>query len=70
MVLHGRDRERERLLLLLAEARSSRGGALVVRGQPGVGKSALLADLKQAYLDTEGDLEGGQSPAQQPRAGV
>ena len=31
--------------MLLAEARGSRGGALVVRGQPGVGKSALLADL-------------------------
>ena len=32
-------------MVLLAEARSSRGGALVVRGEPGVGKSALLADL-------------------------
>ena len=31
--------------MLLAEARSSRGGSLVVRGQPGVGKTALLADL-------------------------
>jgi cobaltochelatase CobN len=26
---------------------------------------ALLADLQQAYLDTEGDLEGGETPAQQ-----
>lgn len=25
---------------------------------------ALLAELQQAYLDTEGDLEGGESPAQ------
>ena len=32
-------------LALLDEARGSRGGALVVRGQPGVGKTALLADL-------------------------
>ena len=31
--------------MLLAEARSSRGGSLVVRGQPGVGKTALLTDL-------------------------
>ena len=31
--------------MLLDEARGCRGGALVVRGQPGVGKSALLADL-------------------------
>ncbi|MCZ2836223.1 cobaltochelatase subunit CobN [Modestobacter sp. VKM Ac-2985] len=27
---------------------------------------ALLAELQQAYLDTEGDLEGGETPAQQP----
>ena len=26
---------------------------------------ALLAELRQAYLDTEGDLEGGETPAQQ-----
>jgi len=44
-VLHGRDRERERLAALLDNARGSRGGALVLRGQPGVGKTALLADL-------------------------
>ena len=25
----------------------------------------LLAELQQAYLDTEGDLEGGETPAQQ-----
>ena len=25
---------------------------------------ALLAALQQVYLDTEGDLEGGESPAQ------
>src|SRR3954469_2658177 len=29
---------------------------------------SLLAELQQAYLDTEGDLEGGETPAQQ--AGV
>ncbi|HEY5117431.1 MAG TPA: ATP-binding protein, partial [Nakamurella sp.] len=44
-MLHGRVRERERLLVLLSDARGGRGGVLVVRGQPGVGKSALLADL-------------------------
>ena len=33
--------------MLLADACGSRGGALVVRGQPGVGKSALLADLEE-----------------------
>ena len=44
-VLHGRDRERERLAALLEDACGSRGGALVVHGQPGVGKTALLADM-------------------------
>jgi len=44
-VLHGREPERERLAVLLGEARGSIGGALVIRGQPGVGKTALLADL-------------------------
>jgi cobaltochelatase CobN len=29
---------------------------------------ALLAELQQAYLDTEGDLEGGETPAQQGAA--
>jgi cobaltochelatase CobN len=31
---------------------------------------ALLAELQQAYLDTEGDLEGGETPAQQQKAPV
>ncbi|MGY1705880.1 cobaltochelatase subunit CobN [Geodermatophilus sp. SYSU D00697] len=30
---------------------------------------ALLAALQQAYLDTEGDLEGGETPAQQGAGG-
>jgi DNA-binding CsgD family transcriptional regulator len=43
-VLQGRDRERAAVNALLAEAAAGRGGALVLSGQPGVGKSALLAD--------------------------
>ena len=31
-------------MALLDEARASRGAALVIRGLPGVGKSALIAD--------------------------
>ncbi|RBY74646.1 cobaltochelatase subunit CobN [Geodermatophilus sp. TF02-6] len=31
--------------------------------------AGLLAELQQAYLDTEGDLEGGETPAQQGVAG-
>ncbi|MEP7054852.1 MAG: ATP-binding protein, partial [Actinomycetota bacterium] len=44
-MLHGRDVERTRLAMLLDEARQARAGALVVRGDAGVGKSALLDDL-------------------------
>lgn len=43
-MLHGRTSERAALTTLIDEAWASRGGALVLRGQPGVGKSALLAD--------------------------
>jgi DNA-binding CsgD family transcriptional regulator len=45
-VLFGRDREREQIGALLAGARGSRSAALVLRGEPGVGKSALLADAR------------------------
>ncbi|ADG79197.1 Transcriptional regulator, LuxR family OS=Tsukamurella paurometabola (strain ATCC 8368 / DSM/ CCUG 35730 / CIP 100753 / JCM 10117 / KCTC 9821 / NBRC 16120/ NCIMB 702349 / NCTC 13040) OX=521096 GN=Tpau_2594 PE=4 SV=1 [Tsukamurella paurometabola] len=42
MTLVGRDGECARIDRLLAGARADRGGALVVRGEPGIGKSALL----------------------------
>jgi DNA-binding CsgD family transcriptional regulator len=44
-VLAGREGERTRLADLLDGARQGRGGALVLRGEAGVGKSALLDDL-------------------------
>ncbi len=44
-MLHGRDAERARLATLLDDARSGRAGTLLVHGEPGVGKSALLLDL-------------------------
>jgi DNA-binding CsgD family transcriptional regulator len=43
-VLLGRGREVERLQALLAAARGGRSGALVIRGEPGIGKTALLLD--------------------------
>src|SRR6267154_2004297 len=47
------DRERERAALdgLLGDLRSGRGGALVVRGEAGVGKSALLEYVVGAAAD-------------------
>jgi DNA-binding CsgD family transcriptional regulator len=43
-VLYGREAERTALGALLDGARASQSGVVVVRGAPGVGKSALLAD--------------------------
>ena len=43
-MLHGREAERSVLAALLDEAWASRSGVLVLRGAPGVGKSALLQD--------------------------
>jgi DNA-binding CsgD family transcriptional regulator len=44
-VLHGREVERARLAALLDGAREGRAGTLLVTGEPGAGKSALLDDL-------------------------
>jgi DNA-binding CsgD family transcriptional regulator len=46
--LLGREREREVLARLLEEARAGRGGVLVVHGEPGVGKTALLDHAVEA----------------------
>ena len=43
--LRGRSRERERLGRLLTRIRSGRSGVLVVRGEAGIGKTALLEQL-------------------------
>jgi DNA-binding CsgD family transcriptional regulator len=52
-VLHGRDAERARITALVDEAWAGRGGALVVRGQPGVGKSSLLRDAIERMEGTQ-----------------
>src|ERR1700721_4514541 len=41
-VMLGRQNERELLDRLLTGARSGRGGTIVIRGAPGIGKSTLL----------------------------
>jgi DNA-binding CsgD family transcriptional regulator len=45
-VLYGRDAERSRIGELLDDARASRSAVLVISGEPGVGKSALLEDAR------------------------
>ncbi|GAA0644477.1 LuxR family transcriptional regulator [Kutzneria viridogrisea] len=46
--LLGRRNETSRLQILLDDARRSRGGAVLVRGEPGIGKSALMAHLAES----------------------
>ncbi|MFI7000116.1 AAA family ATPase [Nocardia sp. NPDC050175] len=46
--LVGRSEETARLLALLHEARESRGGAVILLGEAGIGKSALLEHLAKA----------------------
>ncbi|HEY1002710.1 MAG TPA: AAA family ATPase, partial [Streptosporangiaceae bacterium] len=50
-MLVGRDAERAGITALLEAARGSCGGALVIRGVAGSGKSALLADTAAAAAD-------------------
>src|SRR5918992_538854 len=45
-MLYGRDPERSRIGELLEGARASRSAVLVISGEPGVGKSALLEDAR------------------------
>jgi DNA-binding CsgD family transcriptional regulator len=65
-MLHGRAAEQTAIQALLAQAHGGDGGALVLRGEPGIGKSALLghaaeqADgmrvLRTAGVEPEQDL--------------
>lgn len=70
-VLLGRDAERERIAGLLDEAREGRSGVLVLRGEPGVGKSELLADAIE-HASGMTVLTGGgiESETQLPYAGL
>src|SRR5262245_43424182 len=52
-VLYGRDPERARLKALLEAARLSRSGVLVLRGEPGIGKTALLEDTRERAADMQ-----------------
>src|SRR5918997_348010 len=66
-MLHGRVGEQTRIDKLLEQAREGHGGALVLRGEPGIGKTALLeyaADhatgmrvLRTAGVEPEQDMD-------------
>ena len=71
VVLYGRDPERAQIGALLEGARASRSGALVLRGEAGIGKSALLEDARERA----GDMliltaRGVESEAELPFAGL
>jgi DNA-binding CsgD family transcriptional regulator len=51
VVLYGRDVERDLIGALLQAARASRSGVLVVRGEAGIGKTALLEDARERAGD-------------------
>jgi DNA-binding CsgD family transcriptional regulator len=51
VLLYGRDLERSIIGALLEGARESRSGVVVVRGEAGVGKSALLEDARERASD-------------------
>src|SRR5262245_61957314 len=51
VLLYGRDAERSTIGGLLEGARESRSGVLVIRGEAGVGKSALLEDTRERASD-------------------
>jgi DNA-binding CsgD family transcriptional regulator len=52
-VLYGRDAARDQIGALLKGARESRSGALVVRGEAGIGKTALLDDTRERASDMQ-----------------
>ena len=57
--LLGRQREREALERLLEVARRGRGGVLVIHGDPGVGKTALLEHAVETGPDFRVVRAGG-----------
>jgi len=69
--LRGRSRERERLGRLLTGIRSGRSGVLVVRGEAGIGKTALLEQLvEQAAGSILARATGVQADMELPFAGL
>jgi tetratricopeptide (TPR) repeat protein len=70
-VLFGRDQERTQIGALLEAARASRSGALIIRGEPGIGKSALLEDAREHADDmTVLTARGVQSESELPFAAL
>src|SRR5215510_3430260 len=70
-MLYGRDVERDAIGGLLDDARHSRSGVLVVRGEPGIGKTALLEDARDRAADMHVlSARGVESEAELPFAAL
>lgn len=70
-MLYGREEELGLVNGLLEDARVSRSGALVIRGDPGIGKSALLDYAREHATDmTVLAARGVESESQLPFAGL
>jgi DNA-binding CsgD family transcriptional regulator len=67
----GRTRERDRLDAMLAQARDGQSAVVVIRGQPGIGKTALLRyAARQASGLRTTEVEGIQAEMELPFAGI
>ena len=70
-MLYGRDAERAQIGALLEAARASSSGALIVRGEPGIGKTALLEDARGRATDMQVlAARGIESESELPFAGL
>ncbi|MFI0353106.1 AAA family ATPase [Actinomadura sp. 9N407] len=70
-MIFGRDSEREAIAALLTDARGGRGQVLVLQGEPGIGKSALLDDAVARATDMTVLRCGGmESEIDLPYAGL
>ncbi len=70
-MLVGREAELDRIEALLDGARSGCGGSLVIRGEPGIGKTALLAETRgRARRMLVATASGVESEAQLPFAAL
>src|SRR6266545_3250356 len=71
-MLHGRATERSIIDRLLARARAGHSGALVIRGEPGIGKTALLDYAAAAAGSAASDeaASGGAAPGDAAPAGM
>lgn len=68
--LLGRDEERKRLQMLLSRARNGRGGSLLITGEPGIGKTALLGEAAGAAGLALLHLDGVESEMTLPFAAI